>query len=164
MTIENMKPVGALGIGDLQAHAVWQYANRDGDGETLVRPIKRVPVENLTGRVVGAQVRLANGTHVWGLLGNVDARNARLTEHFLTLSVFRDGRWFMLSRYHDFDYAENGPGALARFLELPVDQVFPIAYDIRAYANGDSAALVGEIREEPRERLSRAEIIAMAVP
>jgi hypothetical protein len=162
--IENMKPVESLEVGDLQAHAVWQYANRDGVDETLVRPVKRVPVASLTGKIVGTQVRLANGTCVWGVLGNVDASNARLTEHFVTLSVFRNGRWFTLSRYHDFDYAENGPDALARFLSLSVEEVFPIAYDIREYAKGDPAALAGQIYKDPRERLSRAEIIGMAVP
>jgi hypothetical protein len=69
-----------------------------------------------------------------------------------------------LARYHDFDYAERGPEALARFLSLPVEEVFPIAFDIRAYAHGDPHALCGSVRQELRERLSRAEIIAMAVP
>jgi hypothetical protein len=162
--IENMKPVDSLRVLDLKAYPVWQYVNREGSDETAVRPVKQVPVTHLSGKVVGTQVLLANGQRVWALIGNVDASNARLTEHFLTLSVERDGRWFTLSRYHDFDYAENGPEALARFLGAQVDDVFPIVYDIRQYAKGDAAALAGQIRQEPRERLSRAEIIAMAVP
>ncbi len=162
--IENVKPVSSLSVADLQAYPVWQYTNREGFDETFVRPVKRVPVVNLTGKVVGTQVVLGNGQRVWALIGNVDAKNARLTEHFLTLSVERDGRWFTLARYHDLDYAENGPEGLAGFLGLPVDEAFPIAYDLRKYAKGDAAALSGQIRKEPRERLSRAEIIAMAVP
>ncbi len=63
--MKNMKPIEALEISDLHAHAVWQYANVDGANETLVRPIKRLPVARLTGRVVGTQVRLANGTCLW---------------------------------------------------------------------------------------------------
>jgi hypothetical protein len=144
---------------------VWQYTNREGGGdETYVRPVKRIPVSNLTGKVVGTQVLLANGQTAWALIGNVDPANARLTEHFMTLSVERDETWFTMARYHDLDYPEKGPVALARFLELPVDEVFPIIYDIRRYASGDPAALSGKIRKEPRERLSRAEIIALAVP
>lgn len=163
MTTRNMKPVSSLEVADLKAHSVWQFVNRDRD-ETLVRPVKRLPVAVLTGKLAATQVQLANGTFVWALIGNVDGSNARLTEHFITLSVFRDGRWFTLSRYHDFDYAEQGPEALANFLGLPVDEVFPIAYDIRACAKGDPAALAGKIYKAPRERLSRAEIIALAVP
>jgi hypothetical protein len=162
--IENVKQVDTLQVADLQAHPVWQYTNREGGDETFVRPVKRVPIANLSGKVVGTQVMLANGRRAWALIGNVDPTNARLTEHFITLSVERDGQWFTLSRYHDFDYAENGPEAFSRFLGLPVDDVFPIAYDIQEYAKGDAAALAGQIRSEPRERLSRAEIIAMAVP
>jgi hypothetical protein len=162
--IENVKPVDSLRVPDLKAHPVWQYANREGNDETTVRPVKQVPVKNLLGKVVATQVLLANGQRVWALIGSVDSNSARLTEHFLTLSVERDGRWFTLSRYHDFDYAENGPQALAHFLGVPVDDAFPIAYDIREYAKGDAGALMGQIRKEPRERLSRAEIIAMAVP
>jgi hypothetical protein len=114
--------------------------------------------------IVGTEVRLANGNRVWALVGNVDTTNARLTEHFLTLSVERNGRWFALARYHDFDHTERGPEALANFLDLGIDEVFPIAFDLRAYAQGDGEALCGIVRREPRERLSHAEIIAMAVP
>lgn len=162
--MKNMKPIEALEVSDLQAHAVWQYANVDGASETLVRPIKRLPVARLTGRIVGTRVQLANGTCIWALLGNIDESNARLTEHFITLSVFQDGRWFTLARYHDFDYSENGPDALARFLGIPIDEAFPIAYDIRQYVKGKTAALASLIPKEPRERLARAELIALAVP
>jgi hypothetical protein len=162
--MKNMKSIEALDISALQEHAVWQYANADAANETLVRPIKRLPVARLAGKVVGTQVRLANGTCVWGLLGNIEESSARLTAHFLTLSVLQDRRRFTLARYHDFDYVENGPDALAHFLDLPIDEVFPIAYDIRQYVKGDPVALAGLIPKEPLERLSRSELIALAVP
>lgn len=162
--MKTLKPIESIEVRDLEAHAVWQYANVDGDNEAFVRPVRRLPVARLAGKVVGTRVRLANGTDAWGLLGNIDESNARLTEHFLTLSIFHDGRWFTLARYHDFDDGQSGPDALARFLGLPVDEVFPIAYNIRPYVKGDPSALAGLIPKEPRERLSRAELIALAVP
>jgi hypothetical protein len=101
---------------------------------------------------------------VWAIIGNVSAGDPRSTEHFLTLSVERSGRWFFLPRYHDFDYGERGPEALARFLSLSPDDVFPIAYDLSPYVEGgDPAALSGTITKEPREKLTRAELIAMAL-
>ena len=124
--IENVKCVESLRVADLQVYPVWQYANRDGPGETLVRPVTQVPTANLAGKVVGTQVELANGERLWELIGNIDVTNVQLTEHFRTLSVERDEHWFMLARYHDFDYAERGPEALARFLARPVDRIFPI--------------------------------------
>jgi hypothetical protein len=130
----------------------------------MVRPVKRLPITSLIGRVVGSQVRLANGDHVWALIGNVDVGNSRLTQHFLSMSVFREGRSCPLARYFDPDYERHGPVALAEFLQLPVDDVFPISYDIRASAIGDPAALAGSIEKEPRERLTRAQVIALAVP
>jgi len=162
--IYDVKPIESLTIADLKAAPVWQYANRDGVGETVVRPISRVPVKNMTGKLVGTQVRLANGTQAWALVGNVDSRKPRLTKHFLTLSIERDGRWFSLARYHDFDYSDRGPNALSRFLGVTVEEIFPIDFDIQQYVEGDPAALKGQIQVEPDEKLSRAEIIAMAVP
>lgn len=158
------KLVENLEVADLQKTAVWQFVNNDAKGETAVRPVIRVPVATLTGKVVATQVHLANGNLVWALLGNIDAQNKRLTEHFLTISITHNGKWFTLARYHDLDYATNGPDAFASFLNLTIDQVFPIHYDIIQYAKGDPAALSGQIPKEPKERLSRAEIIALAVP
>jgi hypothetical protein len=162
--IENVKPVDSLTVADLQAFPVWQYTNREGADETFVRPVKRAPVASLNGKIVGTRIVLANGQRPWALIGNVDPKNPRMTEHFLTLSVEHNGRWFTLARYHDFDFAQSGPEELARFLGLAIDEVFPISYDIRSAAKGDEAALQSQVRKAPRERLSRAEIIAMAVP
>lgn len=163
MNENNAKRIDSLSVSDLEASSVWRYSARAGSDETYVVPVRRIPVESLSGKVVGTQVRLANGALQWALLGNVDARNVRLTEHFLTLSLLSRATWFTLSRYHDFDYPQRGPAGLAEFLGLPIDEIFPISYDIRAFANGEAAALMGRIEAVPRERLSRAEIIALAV-
>jgi len=82
--------------------------------------------------------------------------------HFLTLSLERYGKWFHLARYHDPDREAHGPEALGRFLGLGISEVFPIEYDIRRYAEGAVAAVSGTILSEPSEKLSRAEIIALA--
>ncbi len=159
-----MKTVDQLTVDDLRTHAVWQYTtNRAGD-ETCVRPVKRTPVASLTGKVVGTEVVLANRKKVWALLGNIDAENPRLTAHFLTLSVEHQGRWFHLARYHDPDYKKRGPGHLAAFLELAVNEVFPVSYDLRKFAKGHPLALRGAIPKEPKEKLTRDQIIALAVP
>jgi hypothetical protein len=162
MSIE--KRVENLTEADLVASSVWQYVNSDERGETLVRPVKRLPVKNLTGKEVATRVTLANGSTPWALIGNIDVTNPRLTGHFLTLSILRDGQWFTMARYHDFDAAERGPDALAKFCGLGVDDVFPISYDIAHASLGDPSTLVGMIEKEPRERLTRAQIIALAVP
>lgn len=160
---EHAKKVEEMTAADIEAFPVWQYTNSDEPGETVVRPIKKTPVKNLNGRLVGTQVRLANGSNAWALIGNVDPSNPRLTQHFLTLSVFRKGKWFTMARYHDFDSEERGPDALAAFLGLQVTEVFPISYDISRFSLGELGALVGVIEKEPLEKLTRAQIIGLAV-
>jgi len=158
------KTAESLRVPDLEAAPVWQFVNDDSAGEAAVRPVSRLPAKHLTGRLVGTQVQLANGLRVWALVGNVDGENAKLTEHFITLSIERDGRWFHLARYHDPEYTERGPDALARFLGLDIHDIFPISYDLRPYANGEDEVLAARVLLEPRERLTRAQIIALAVP
>lgn len=158
------KRVSDLSAADLVARPVWKYSREDDEGEPMVRPVARLPVPSLAGKLVGTKVRLGNGTEVWALIGNIDSQNRRLNQHFVTVSIERDGRWFHLARYHDYDYVERGPEQLAAFLGTDVDAVFPIEYDVTPYAVGDAEALTGVIGKEPEERLTRAQIIALAVP
>lgn len=97
------------------------------------------------------------------MIGNVDVHNAKATEHFISLS-FRLGRtWFHLARYHDFDYENLGPKALAKALEIPINDVFPIAYDLTHVARGDPQILRGRILSEPRKRLSKAALMRLSL-
>jgi len=164
MSKPDVKLISSLRVQDIEKYAVWQFTPNHEYDDTAVQPIKRLPVANLAGKVVGCPVQLANGESCWGLLGNLHANNTKLNQHFLTLSLERKGRWFHLARYHDFDYDDRGPEALARFLGLGVDDVFPILYDVRKYVRGNPAALAGNVLKEPSIRLTREEIIALAVP
>jgi len=89
------------------------------------------------------------------MLANVSLNNVRSTEQFLFVSVLRDdGSVFHLARYHDIDRESSGPSALADFLGLDVDQVFPISYDISEVAVGLPEVVRGEVPAEPREQLN----------
>src|SRR6266404_9699308 len=103
--IENIKSVESLTVADLQAHPVWEWLNDDEIGDTMMQPVEELPVESLDNRLVGTQIRLANGSQVWALIGNFDVSNPRSTQHFLTLSIEHDGKRFHLARYHDVDFA-----------------------------------------------------------
>lgn len=162
--IDQRRAVDALTVGDLESHAVWSFSDIDQLGETMVQPVGRLPAENLVGRLVAVQALLANGTRFWALVGNIDVGNARLTQQFLTLALQNGGSWFALARYHDHDFAERGPEALSRFLGLEIDDIFPISIDLRPYVLGNSDSLLIAVPRAPAEKLSRAEIIAMAVP
>jgi hypothetical protein len=158
------RSVDALTPSDLTRQPVWEFMNDDFQpDDTLVRPVREVPVDSLASRVAAAEVSLQNGRRVWALLGNVDVNASRLTRHFLTLSLYIDGAWFQLARYHDFDVQERGPGALASRLGLPLSEVFPIQYDLSQVVIGDANVVRGVVPSEPSERLSRAELISLAV-
>src|SRR5216110_1101147 len=57
--IEHVKPVESLSVADLKAAPVWQYANRDGAGETVVRALKKLPVRFLTGSFFSARTTVS---------------------------------------------------------------------------------------------------------
>lgn len=68
-----------------------------------------------------------------------------------------------MARYFDLWWEQRGPRAVADFLGSRLEDVFPIAYDIRDHAIGDPDALVGSFEQEPTERLTQEELIGMAV-
>jgi hypothetical protein len=118
-------------------------------------------VQALDNRLIGVRSRLANGKKIWTLIGNVALDNPRLTEHFITFSFEKNGKWFHLGRYFDPTYDKEGPEALAKFLGMPVDDVFPIGYDLRPHVAGGAPTVTGVIPKEPRERLSKDQIMKL---
>jgi hypothetical protein len=160
-----MRSVDSLTPDDFAAHPVWRFTDSDTPNETYVAPVCRLPVSHLDGCIVGCSLRLANGERVIGIIGNLDPSNAKSTQHFLELSLFRsDGSLFHLARYHDFDIEKRGPAALAVFLGLPLTAVFPITYDVSKVVSGLSDCVQGSITVEPKERLTEQELIALAIP
>lgn len=129
-----------------------------------MQPVKTTPVTSLTGRLVGTRVRLANGSLVWALVENVDLDSPLITQHFLSILVERDGKWFDLARYFDVDYRRRGPDALAAFLGLGVADVFPIAFDIAAVALGESLSVTNVIPREQQDQLNKDQLIALSIP
>lgn len=154
-------------VCELLRHAIWEFdLAHEGMGEqdeSWVIPVEELPVSSLLNRVVAAYVVLANAMRVPSVLSNVSLDSARATEQFVCLSVARDERWFHLARYFDVDYVSKGPEALAQFLSMPIDEVFPISYDLVGIVVGPSDVLKGEIRNEPRERLTDGERVALAL-
>lgn len=153
-----------LTLDDVKRFPVWEYVHDDTAGdETFVRPVEVLPVDDLRGRVVGLRVRLANGTLRDALVGNFDCRNSNMNAHFATLSIYTDGKWVPLARYHDFDYDTAGPQSLSAALSLSLSDVFPIGYDLTPYVDGDRLCLVGVVDATPEDKLTRAELIALAM-
>jgi hypothetical protein len=157
-------PVGNIPYASLLEHPVWEYipesAKRD---EAWVRVVSHLPVRSMKGRIAVSFVRLANEQEILALIGNVELNDPTQNDHFLTLSVVKpSGERFDLARYHDVTYKHQGPEALAQFLDLSLNEVFPIEYDISSVAKGEPG-VKGTIPVEPLGRRSQAELIALAV-
>jgi hypothetical protein len=157
--IMTKKTPDTLTVRDFQEHPVWRF----GRGDAVMVPVSRLPCTTLDGRIVGTRITLADATIMWGALGNIDVAKPDLTKHFLILSIEFNGAWFHLARYHDYDFNERGPVQLSEFLRKPIDQIFPITYDVRSVFKTESEALRGKIERESSEKFTRAELIAMAV-
>src|SRR5947209_7640784 len=99
-----MKTLPHINTTDFEKFPVWEFTESKHAGEACLIPVAGIPVSTRSNRIVGTRVRLRNGKTCWAILGNIDLSNGRSTEHFLTLSIERNGQWFDLARYHDVDY------------------------------------------------------------
>ncbi len=162
-----MKAVHELLPSDMTSHRVWEFADdleAELPDETYMRPVEELPVASLSGRLASAQLTLANGNRLLALLGNIDLADPVTTEHFLTVTVFSlSGTRFDLARYHDIDYERHGPAALAEFLSLPLDAVFPMCYDVSDIAVGHPDCLRRSVPALPSSRLSQDALIELAL-
>lgn len=156
-------PVEKLTEELFKKHPVWEFCNDDKAGETLVRPVKKLPIASADNSLIGCELQLADGSPVFGFLGNLSLKKKDQNQHFLTLSVFVKGSIEHLARYHDHDFANRGPSWLAKKLRKKEDEVFPISYDLSTLATGDGNCVRGFIPREPKTKLSRTEIIQLAV-
>lgn len=133
-------------------------------GRTPLKELRDFPLEHLVGRLLIAEVELANKSKRWALLSNVDSDYKSLNDLFLSISFQEEDCWFHLARYFDPDFTWRGPTHLAEFLRLKVMDIFPIKFDISGLAIGKRQALKGNIPLTPRKKLSRKEVLALAVP
>jgi hypothetical protein len=165
--MSDVKTADQLAPLDFAKYPVWEFDNdREAavSDETYVRPVKHLPIDSLSNRLVGTKLSLNNGWQVFGVLGNINLANIESTQHFLTVTVFRSsGQSFGLARYHDVDYSRRDASALAVFLGLSVPQVFPIKYDITAVAVGLSECLRSSIPANPKHQLSREALTTLAL-
>jgi len=112
---------------------------------------------------VGTRVEFHGGSLHWAILSNISLSNARSTKHFLCVSIDKNNRWFHLARYHDADYECRSPAELAKFIGAPVSDIFPIKYDISRVAAGDRVVFKGLVPEQPSERLTQEQLVALAL-
>jgi hypothetical protein len=158
----SLKYSNKLTLKDFRRHPVWEYTNEHEeagpDGELVVTPVLKLPVESLEGRFIGTDLILANGQRVFGVLLSLALNNARLTKLVLNFVIYDGTKRFLFRR---LAAGVSGLDQLASFLELPLSEIFPIRYDIAEFAVGDPSVVRGEIQQEPSGQLPRAELIKL---
>jgi hypothetical protein len=159
------KQIEKISYTELLEHPVWEFVSEsESHDETWARPVNSLPVCSLANRFIASLIKLANGQLELAILGNIEINDPKQNEHFLCLSIVKpNGQSFDLARYHDVNYDRSGPIALGAFLDLPMEAVFPIEYDISGLVQGLAESLRGIIQKDPAVRLSQDELIAMAV-
>jgi hypothetical protein len=163
MRLNWVKPIPAESLTEalLRADRVWEFCNDDRMGDTLVRPVKRLPVTDSDCRLFAGEFTLADGSKIYGYLGNLSLRSKDQNQQFLTLSVFVGRGVVHLARYHDVDFARRGPAALAAKLgKVPID-VFPISFDVSDIARGNTDCVRGQIPAESLQKLSQDELMKL---
>ncbi len=157
---DTCKRFADLRPADFETHPVWEAAlDLEVIDDTLYRPVAELPVDDLGIRIVGTKVCLANGMSMWAAIENIDLQSAYKTRHLMSLAFFRGGRWIHLDRYHDYNLKEYGPQATATKLGLKVADVFPISYDVSGCCLGEPGAVAGVIESDPKDKLTRDQIL-----
>ena len=99
------------------------------------------------------------------MLWSVDLTSLQRNEQFITIAFWLNGSWWHLSkrpfRAPDGSIETHLPADLATKLGLDLDDVFPIAYDISAFAYGLPEVTRGKILTEPREKLTKSQRMAL---
>jgi hypothetical protein len=165
MIFRRQKSVPAEEISEalLRKDPVWEFCNDDEARETLVRPVRKLPITSADRRLIGCDLRLADGSTVFGYLGNLSLTKKDRNQHFLTLSVFLAGSIEHLARSHDADFSRRGPSWFAMRLGKTEAEVFPLNYDLSNIAVGANDCVRGSIPREPEIKLSDNEFIHLAV-
>lgn len=165
-----MKPVevrtpGQIGPKVLERHPVWEFLNDDEHpkGDTAMRPVTRLPIPDLDGKVFGTTVTLADRTRYPAMIGDLDVRSKKYRHHFRSLTIFAKGKRFHLAKYFQLWYETKGPDAFARFLGKRTKDVFPIAYDLSGLVKGPEDVVRGTFAAKVSNPIPRAKLMDIII-
>ncbi len=140
----------ALALEDALAHPVWRYKGEDtllpGEDEGWVEPVKADFVDDAYGHFFATSVTLADGSSETVLVGNTEPLDPQYNEQVQFFVFFRPGQQF---RWHP---VEHSGIALAQFLGLEPQHVFPFSFSILRYLIGDPRALERAVRARGNSR------------
>src|SRR5436190_14597935 len=119
-----------LSLSDVEKYPLWRFTNNDEVDELEIESIRANQVADLTGVIIATQVVFNDNTIHLALLQNVSLLGKQRNDHFLSLTIYANNKWFPLARYHDIALEDWGPAKLAAFLHKEIDDIFPIKFDL----------------------------------
>lgn len=157
--------VGVMSERHFRRHPVWEFdVNSEWlpwRDETWMRPVRRLPVRSLGGRIVGTTLTLANGRRMFGTLSGVSLNHPRATRCFIGASLYVGGRDVQFIGVPSPAYPYVNAAGLARALSLRVEDAFPLSYDLTGLAVGHPDVIRGTIPAERPEQLSDEDELAL---
>ncbi len=156
------KPANKLTPKDWEKYPVWTFDSdnegKPGRDETWMVPVKKLPATSIMNGGCRSKATLANGQHMILVLWGVDLnplKTLKMMAEFRgvpitaeesakclkptipSYTIFVKGKWW---------HSElNAPSDLIKALGLTIEEVFPIEYDISAFAIGVKRAVKGKI-------------------
>jgi hypothetical protein len=138
------KDAGALTVADFVDYPVWEFNGEEIGAEYALQPVMDYPVTHMNDRVVGVLVVLANGQKFLCVISSLgDIARKDVLEHAI-FSFLAGGQRIPVYPYSHPLSKTFGPSALAEKLNLPTDEIFPFAYDLRGALGLDYPFLTGQ--------------------
>ena len=158
------RPLNEITATELLTAPAWSYTPSK-DGRVWLKPVGSKRLRTFNNRMVTCQFHTPSGEAIWGLVEGIHPDLPLFSKHWRKAYLLRsDGKWFELARYHDYNWSTKGPERCAYFFRSTVHAMFPLRFDISHLSATASSSLVGVFESDPKDRLPRAEIIALAVP
>jgi hypothetical protein len=163
------KPADKLTQSDWKKYPIWTFdlgnEGKPGRDETWMVPVKELPVTDLGNCGCQANASLACGRLVTAVLRGIslkdDPKEGVLWENFARLrsaanrqkpakelrySIWVKENWWIWHKESFLslgDFKSHTPADLAKTLDLSVEEIFPITYDISVYAIGPDTITKG---------------------
>jgi hypothetical protein len=143
-SLQTRKPVDELQPEDLEAFRIWEFALDEEEieeqDETWVRPVPgNVVGLDLYSLTVAATFRTASGEAISGAVGVTTADEFEFGHGVL----LHEGKYIFVPSA-EFPGAKKERKAVALALGMPVNQVFPLKFTLRALVEGETIFRHGE--------------------
>ncbi|EDM26845.1 hypothetical protein LNTAR_06354 [Lentisphaera araneosa HTCC2155] len=152
------KHFNKLKPSDFEKFPVWEFLKNGCD----LTPLKKSPYNNRENRVFGTNVTLSCGITIKTMILNFDVCNTAYNKHMISIYFEVNNKWIELHRYFDAEYEENDALELSKKMNMDIDDIFPIKYDLSTLVEGNHD-FNGTIQKKIEHQLSLDELMEYTI-